>query len=82
VPGGPRYLLRGLAVWCAITFVESLHGVGVRPMSQLCQVPETKAELARLIPPPGGLPPQPFLPGYTESAQDHTPRKKVEEVLK
>jgi hypothetical protein len=26
--------------------------MGVRPMSQLCQVPETKAELARLVPAP------------------------------
>jgi hypothetical protein len=26
MPGSPRYLLRGFAVWCAIILVESIHG--------------------------------------------------------
>jgi nitroreductase len=58
------------------------HGLGVRPMSQLCQVPETKSELARLIPAPGRFPLQPFLLGHAEATREHTPRKTVEEVLK
>jgi hypothetical protein len=65
-----------------IYLTSALHGLGVRPMSQLCQVPETKAELAWLIPPPGRFPLQPFLLGYAEMTADHTPRKSVEEVLR
>jgi nitroreductase len=65
-----------------IYLTAARHGLGVRPMSQICQIPETKAELARLIPPPGGFPLQPFLLGHAELAKDHTPRKTVEEVLR
>jgi nitroreductase len=56
-------------------------GIGLQPMSQLTEVPEVKAELAKLIPATGFLQ-QPFRLGYAEPEQKHTPRRPVEETLR
>lgn len=56
-------------------------GIGVRPMSQIVQIPEHKAELKKLIPNAGEFPQQPFLLGCAEFSENHTPRRPVEEVL-
>ena len=56
-------------------------GIGVRPMSQVCQVAEHKQELAGLLPAKGNTPLQPFLLGFAEPAKEHTPRKSVDEVM-
>lgn len=56
-------------------------GIGIRPMSQICEVPEQKKALAELIPLGGATPLQPFLLGYVAAAEEHTPRKTVAEVL-
>lgn len=57
------------------------YGIGVRPMSQICQIPEHKEELKNLLGLPNNHPQQPFLLGYAEFTGAHTPRRSVEEVL-
>ena len=56
-------------------------GLGVRPMSQIVQIPEHKEELKRLIPQHYVYPQQPFLLGFAEFNETHTPRRAVEEIL-
>jgi nitroreductase len=56
-------------------------GISVQPMSQLVQVPETRAELANLITGGGAFPQQPFRLGYAEPEKEHTPRRRFEEAL-
>lgn len=56
------------------------EGIGVRPMSQVCQIPEYRAALKALFP-AGNFPLQLFLLGYAEPEKGHTPRRAVEEVL-
>lgn len=58
----------------------ALEGIGVRPMSQICEVPAHREELKALMP-AGEFPLQPFLLGYVESEEKHTPRRPVSEVL-
>ena len=57
-------------------------GIGLQPMSQLTEVPEVKAELAKLIPVAGQYPQQPFRLGYAEPEHKHTPRRPLEEALR
>ncbi len=58
------------------------EGLNIQPISQLCEVPEVKAELAGLIlPTPGLHVQQPFRLGHADAEKSHTPRRKVEEVL-
>lgn len=57
-------------------------GIGVRPMSQVCEVPKIRQELGELLPPSGAMIPlQPFLLGFAEPAREHTPRKSLDEVM-
>jgi hypothetical protein len=64
-----------------IYLASALLGIGVRPMSQIVEVPEQRVELDRLIQLPNSFPLQPFLLGYVEPTKEHTPRRAVEEVL-
>jgi hypothetical protein len=59
----------------------AVEALSLQPISQLCQVPEIKAELARLVPQQGLHPQQPFRLGYAEAEKAHTPRRTVEDVL-
>lgn len=56
-------------------------GLGVRPMSQIVQIPEHKEELKKLIPQTGQFPQQPFLLGFAEFSETHTPRRPIDEVI-
>jgi nitroreductase len=56
-------------------------GLGVRPMSQIVQIPEHKEELRKLISQSQEFPQQPFLLGYAEIPDSHTPRRNIDEVL-
>ncbi|HEX8268227.1 MAG TPA: nitroreductase family protein [Pyrinomonadaceae bacterium] len=56
-------------------------GLGVRPMSQIVQIPEHKEELKKLIPQTGEFPQQPFLLGFAEVEEFHTPRRNIDEVI-
>lgn len=55
--------------------------IGVRPMSQIVQIPAHKAELKGLLPNTSDFPQQPFLLGYAKATDNHTPRRGIEEVL-
>lgn len=57
------------------------YNLGIRPMSQIVQVPECKEKLKKLIPTPEDFPQQPFLLGFAEFSESHTPRRSMEEVL-
>lgn len=54
--------------------------LGVRPMSQIVQIPAHRQELRNLAA-AGQHPQQPFLLGYGEFTGMHTPRRSVDEVL-
>lgn len=56
-------------------------GLRVRPMSQICEIPEHKRELKNLVGLPHNHPQQPFLLGYAEYSGAHTPRRPPEKVL-
>ncbi len=68
-------------LWLAATAL----GVSLHPMSQALEVPETKQELARLMPANGTDMPhvqQTFRLGFaTGGVKEHTPRRPLEEVL-
>ncbi len=56
-------------------------GISLQPMSQIVQVPDIKAELAKLLPDSNAFPQQPFRLGFGESDSKRTPRRPLEEVL-
>src|SRR5215213_1882183 len=56
-------------------------GIGIQPMSQLLQVPDTKAELAQLIGCANSFPQQSFRLGYAGAEKEHTPRRRLVETL-
>ena len=68
-------------LWLAATAL----GVSLQPMSQALEVPETKQELARLMPANGTDMPhvqQTFRLGFARGGvEEHTPRRPLEEVL-
>ena len=64
-----------------IYLLATTLGISLQPMSQLTEVPEIKAELAKLIPAVNGFVQQPFRLGYAERERQHTPRRPVEEAM-
>lgn len=64
-----------------IALTAAALGISVQPMSQIVQVPETRAELAKLIPGASAFAQQPFRLGYAEPEKEHTPRRRFEETL-
>jgi nitroreductase len=56
-------------------------GLSLQPMSQILQIPELKAELAKLLLVETVFPQQFFRLGYAEPEKEHTPRRPLEEVL-
>jgi len=56
-------------------------GISLQPMSQIVQIAEIRAELAKLIPVADRFPQQPFRLGYAKSETEHTPRRPLKEVL-
>lgn len=56
-------------------------GLGLQPMSQIVQIPQVKAKLARLTPCPNWYPQQPFRLGYAEPEKSHTPRRPLGSFL-
>jgi nitroreductase len=55
--------------------------LSLQPMSQILQIPELKAELAKLLLVETVFPQQFFRLGYAEPEKEHTPRRSLEEVL-
>ena len=64
-------------LWLAATAL----GLSVHPMSQALEVPETKAELSRLLAPFSGNVQQIFLLGYAKTEKERTVRRPLEEVM-
>lgn len=56
------------------------YGLSVQPMSQVLEVPETKARLAELLPAGHGYPQQAFLLGYAKP-DEHTPRRLLADFI-
>ena len=56
-------------------------GIRLQPLSQIVEVPETRADLATLIADKGMIPQQPFRLGYAEAEASHTPRRPIEEMM-
>jgi len=56
-------------------------GISLQPMSQTLEVPETRAELAELLPTGSGYPQQVFRLGYAKPAEEHSPRRPLGEVV-
>ena len=64
-------------LWLAAT----AFGLSVHPMGQALEVPETKAELSRLLAPFSGNMQQVFLLGYAKSEKERTMHRPLEEVM-
>lgn len=64
-------------VWLTAT----ARNIRVQPMSQALEVPQTKAELERLVPDNGSYVQQIFRLGYAPPETEYTPRRPLEEVL-
>lgn len=73
--------LRAGQVFQRAYLTAALYGIGIRPMSQIVEVPECKQELGQIGPWRDSVPLQPFLMGHIDLDQAHTPRKLLEEVL-
>lgn len=56
-------------------------GIGLQPMSQTLEVPETRAKLAEILPTRPGYTQQVFRLGYAEPAEEHSPRRPLSEVM-
>lgn len=65
-----------------VALVADHHGIGVHPMSETLEIPQTRDELARILGFDGVYPQHLFRIGYPESQDDHTPRRPVTDVLK
>jgi nitroreductase len=63
-----------------VALLAASLGIWTQPMSQILEVPELKAEVARLIPQREHTPLHPFRMGYAEREKKHTPRRPLEEV--
>ena len=63
--------------WLAATAA----GLSIHPMSQVLEVPETKAELSRLLAPLSGNVQQVFLIGYAKKENERTMHRPLEDVI-
>ncbi len=64
-----------------ICLQAELLGLGVQPMSQLCQVSHIRSQLARFFPAPNVHPQQVFRIGYADRDESPMPRRDLEEVI-
>jgi nitroreductase len=64
-----------------ICLQAELLGLGVQPMSQLCQVPHIRAQLARFFPAPDVHPQQVFRIGFADRDEIPMPRRALEEMI-
>lgn len=64
-----------------ICLQAELLGLGLQPMSQLCQVPHIRAQLARFFPAPNVHPQQVFRLGFADRNDTPMPRRDLEELL-
>jgi hypothetical protein len=68
-----------------IALEATLHGVGIYPMFQLLEVPETKTSVKKMFPDLKGFPQLAFAMGYVDTQQqavELTPRIPLEQVMR
>jgi nitroreductase len=63
-----------------VALLAASMGISVHPMSQILEIPETRKEVAQLLP-RDCYPQHTFRLGYAEPERHHTPRRPLEEVL-
>jgi hypothetical protein len=68
-------------VYQRLTLMAASLGIWCQPISQIVQIPEIKAEVAKLQPDPSLFPLHPFRLGFNSPEKQHTPRLDVSEVL-
>jgi hypothetical protein len=70
-------------VYQRLALTATLLGIHFHPMSQPLELPELKQELARLLPHAAadGVVQHAFRMGYAEPEGEHTPRRRLEEVM-
>ncbi|RLA32780.1 MAG: hypothetical protein DRR03_08320 [Gammaproteobacteria bacterium] len=64
-----------------ICLQAELLGLGVQPMSQLCQIPHIRSQLARFFPAPNVYSQQVFRIGYADRVEAPMPRRALEDAL-
>jgi regulatory protein YycI of two-component signal transduction system YycFG len=64
-----------------VWLVATASNIRVQPMSQVIEVPQIKAELAKLVPDKGSYLQQTFRLGYAPPETELTPRRPLKEVL-
>ncbi len=73
--------IRAGQVYERIALLAASEGLWTHPMSQIVEVPECRAEVARLLPGDGGIPLHPFRLGFAAPEETRTPRRPLAEVL-
>ena len=68
-------------VYQRLSLLAAAEGIWCQPMSQIVQVEEIKAEVAKLQPQPNLFPQHPFRLGFAAPEKHHTPRRDVHDVL-
>ncbi len=68
-------------VYQRLSLLAASHGIWCQPMSQMVEMEQLKCELASLLPDPGMVPQHPFRMGFAEAEKQHTPRRRLEDVL-
>jgi len=64
-----------------ICLAATACGIRVHPMSPVVEIPELKAQVARLLPNPNVIPQHAFRLGYAEPVKTPAPRRALGEVL-
>ena len=64
-----------------LSLMAASLGYWTHPMSQALEVPELREELAELLPVEGAVPQHVFRLGCAEPKDEHTPRRRLEEVI-
>ncbi len=68
-------------VYQRLSLLAAAEGIWCQPMSQIVQVEEIKAEVAKLQPQPALFPQHPFRLGFAAPEKHHTPRRDMQDVL-
>jgi nitroreductase len=76
-----RSQIRAGQVYERVNLMATVLGVQVQPMSQIVEIPELRAEVAKLLPNPDAFPQHAFRLGYAAKEKRRTPRRPLAEVL-
>jgi len=68
-------------VYQRISLLAASHGIWCQPMSQLVEVPEIRQDLMMAVAEGDLIPQHPFRMGFAQPEKEHTPRRRLDEVL-